>query len=99
MIWVGAAILVVPMTIATMIWRGYVLSILWAWFVVPTFEVSEISAAAAMGLSMLIGLAVMAAPPTSDSDDVATRVAHNAAISFLTPLIALGIGWVLRGYI
>lgn len=34
---------------------GYVLTVLWAWFVVPTFALPQITLAAAIGLAIVVG--------------------------------------------
>jgi len=34
---------------------GYAMSVMWGWFVVPTFDVPELSIVAAIGIAMLIG--------------------------------------------
>lgn len=38
----------------TVAWSGFVLSVLWAWFVVPTFGVREISIPVALGLALFV---------------------------------------------
>lgn len=37
-------------------WRGYVASLLWAWFVVPTFALPFISAYQAAGIGLVVSL-------------------------------------------
>jgi hypothetical protein len=45
-------------TIITMIYaamlNGWALSLLWAWFIIPTFELPKLSIPAAIGLSMVV---------------------------------------------
>ena len=40
------------------IWRGYVLSILWGWFVVPYFALTPLSIPLAIGLSILVSMLI-----------------------------------------
>jgi len=47
-------IFVVP--IVAMILNGYILSIMWGWFIVPVFEVKELSIAYAIGISITVAM-------------------------------------------
>lgn len=40
--------------VPTTIWNGYVLSILWGWFIVPTFEAPTLSVGYAIGFTMIV---------------------------------------------
>ena len=36
--------------------RGWVLSVLWGWFIVPTFDLPELSIGIALGIVLIIGM-------------------------------------------
>lgn len=78
--------------------RAYVLTTLWAWFVVPGFGLPQVSAYTAMGLSVIISLLTFQTPP-----DVETKKRSSAetfAIFFLTSLMvsvfSLLAGWLYK---
>ena len=80
-------------------WRGYVLTVLWAWFVMPTFGLP------ALGIAPAIGLALVVSFLTHQSDSVKTpegdfaeRMGRACAYALLLPLFMLGIGWVVHQF-
>lgn len=75
---------------AVAIYGGFVLYILWGWFVVP-LGVPPIGIAWAIGISAVSALLVPTPPsPTEDQ-----RTEHLAGV-LAKPLIALAIGWVAK---
>ena len=42
--------------VASSIWRGYVLSVAWGWFVAPTFSVPRLGVVVAIGLTATVRL-------------------------------------------
>ena len=83
-------------TVLGVLWRGYVLSFLWGWFMVP-LGVRPIGVAASIGLSVLVG---MLAKEGLKGSDLAHKVSDTdswilwAGNSFLWPLFSLGMGWI-----
>ena len=77
------------------IFKGWVLSVLWEWFVVP-LGVPRIGAFWAMGIVLLANMviSVPSGKPWSDRYDVL----NSALGAILTGLIALLLGWVFRGF-
>ncbi len=45
------------------IWSGYVLTILWHWFVVPTFQLPELTIFPAIGIAMVVSYLTYQSPP------------------------------------
>ncbi len=74
------------------LWRGYVLTILWAWFIVPVFHLPVLTLLPAMGVALLVGFM------TADSTGMKDEDAMGSAITteFLSPLMALGLGWIIH---
>lgn len=79
LIWIVPAVLL----------RAWVLTALWAWYVVPGFGVSPLRMSIAFGLSVLIALAI----PRSAAKDEKSGWAI-VAMPFLNPLMALFMGWI-----
>lgn len=76
--------------------RGLVLSIMWGWFVVPTFGLAPLSIPIAMGLGLI--LAFTTHQPRYDAEkrgnwaDVVGRI-------IMQPLGTLAIGWLISLFI
>jgi len=75
----------------TALLRGYVLSVLWQWFVVRTFHAPPLAIPVALGISTLFGYlnADMKPQPKDDRSS-----ALLATIAVVQALVALGLGWV-----
>lgn len=77
------------------IWRGYALSIIWGWFMVPTFGLPALSIPVAIGLSVVVGMLTSHAMKTDDKQSPVAAV----LIAFLVPVFALLIGWIAKSFI
>ena len=84
------------LTPLALIWRGWVLTKLWAWFVVPVFGLPALGIATAIGLSVVVGYLVY---HMDDSVKVEREkwaaFGYPVSVMFLHPAIALGIGWMV----
>jgi hypothetical protein len=81
------------------VWRGYVLTVLWAWFVVPTFGLPALALAPAIGLSLVVSfLTHQLTSKEDDKRDFSDRMARAIGVVLLMPLFVLGIGWVVRQF-
>ena len=86
--------LAIPIAI---LWKAYVLSVLWGWFVVP-LGVPPISIAWAYGLSCIVGLFWYNAL-SSDSTETGLAKAFSGLLKvILVPLLALFFGWIAYGF-
>jgi hypothetical protein len=81
----------IVLLVVSSIWSGYVLSILWSWFMVTTFGLPELSIPQAIGLSLILGYFHRA---TTKEQDPAAAL----AVVLVSPLIFLMIGWVVKGF-
>jgi hypothetical protein len=86
-----AVIGVIPLALAAAVLRGYVFSILWGWFIVPTFGVPSISTPLAIGIMITIGEVTRQYVPTKDKD-----IWMPIGTAILSPLLALLLGWIVR---
>ena len=81
------------------IWSGYVLTILWAWFVVPTFGLPALAIAPAIGLSVVAGYLThqyipKAAKPAGEGKWEETG--RVVASMVFKPAFALLVGWIAK---
>lgn len=76
------------------IWGGIVLKALWAWFVVPTFGLPDLSLRVAIGVGLVASFLTHQYVPTKD-EDLPQAIIHE----FFYPLIALVMGLVVRLFV
>lgn len=87
-------ILGVPGLIAVLsIWRGYVLSIMWAWFLVP-LGMTPISVSLAIGFALIVGFLTV-----NNQKKEHDGVVDSLASSIATPLVFLIIGWIVHFFV
>lgn len=80
------------------IWRGYVLSVVWGWLVVPMFHFQPITVLGAIIISMIVGFLV-AQHSTCQQDPEKSGFGYGLWISFLYPGMVLFVAWVIKGFI
>lgn len=87
---------------AALFWRAYVATVLWSWFVVPVFKVPQLYTLHAAGIMLLIALLRDHGTARDHGPENATpgmRLAVQLGTTFLTPLIALVVAWVIKQWI
>lgn len=73
------------------IWGGYVFSVLWSWFVVVAFGLPTLSIPLAIGVTMIARYVTMEIPKQKDDNEVGYAI----FMSWLKPLIFLGVGYIV----
>ena len=85
------------MTIAiSAILNGWVLSILWGWFIVPHFGLPALSIPVAIGIALVVSMLAPYVHNKYDEDN--DKLAALSAV-FIRPFIALLIGWVTLQFV
>ena len=93
-------ILTIVLSFASMVWKGYVITILWAWFLVPAFSLPLLSVPVAIGISGIIALLVYV-PKKSNTEtetDIGKLAGMVVAHGYLLPLFSLGIGYIVKQF-
>ena len=90
-------VLAVPFAIALIaaiyVWSGYVLSVMWGWFIVPTFGLPALSIPTAIGVAMVAGmLAKQYIPNKDDGWKSLSRPFIGPAVTFLA-------GWIVTRFL
>ena len=72
--------------------NGFVLTKLWAWFIVPTFGLPALSIPVAIGIALIVGRLV---PPIKNKEE--EKKSFNVAMMevIAPPFAALLIGWIV----
>jgi len=85
----------VPSVFLVALWRGFVLSVLWGWFIVPFFGLSPISVPLGAGLSLMIAVLTDTFIPLRDEDRVET-IRYACFAGIIMPTIHLLLAWIVR---
>jgi hypothetical protein len=81
---------------------GYVLSVLWGWFIVTTFSLPALGIVEAIGLNLIVGfLTYQYTAEKQDAEDEKYAIALTNSIvkSIIFPLIILFIGYIVHHFL
>lgn len=96
---VGKVTTVLVSIVLTAILRGFVLSILWGWFVEP-LGVAAINIAEAIGLATILGMLLQREPdPELDKLPFWRRYVAAFTVTVVGAIFALGIGWIVHFFV
>lgn len=84
---------VLALAVGASILRGYAFSILWGWFIVPTFHLPAISVPLAIGIMITLGEITRQYVPAKEGDTWKPII-----FAYLCPLFALLCGWIIMRY-
>lgn len=97
---VGLLVLAVVAIVVGAVMNGYVLSVLWGWFVVPLFSAPPLSVATAIGLSLAVGMLVSRGSSSSDEKkDSGEAIVNLFAQVIFAPLFTLFVGWIVKSFV
>lgn len=77
--------------------RGWTMSILWGWFVVPIFHVDPLTIPRAMGLSVFAG--IFYSSSFAQEDPKWASFGKKAIIWFVAPFLSLFTGWIVKQWL
>lgn len=80
------------------VWGGWVLSVLWGWFLVPTLGVPSIGVVQAMGVHLMMGFLTHQSHMSDRGDDVDFSQVYGFVLlnSLLFPATALVMGYAIQ---
>jgi hypothetical protein len=82
------------------IWNGYVLTILWGWFIAPTFGLPALSLATAIGLALVVSyLTHQYLPKCAEEGDTWDKLGRAFWHMLMRPAFSLLIGWVVKQWV
>lgn len=83
--------------IASSIFNGYVLSVLWGWFVVPIFDAPSLGLIPAIGVALVAGyLTYQDHNCKRESKSFPEELLRSIFMAILKPSFALFFGWVFH---
>lgn len=93
---VGGVVLYVTRLVLGVLLGGWVLTVLWGWFIVPTFHLPWLGIVSAIGINLVVRFLTFQVidikPPERTTGE---RWAYSIAVG-LSPLVSLGAGWVVH---
>lgn len=96
----GLALLVGTLVFAA-IFRGYALSILWGWFIIPVFHLPPLSVPYAIGFALVVSYLTHQTIPSDNSDEHESfgyKIFKVIIMAATTPAFALLFGWIVHNY-
>lgn len=84
------------------LWSGYVLSVLWEWFLVKPFGAPALSIATAIGLSLIVSyMTAQRLPETSVEKEksLALKMTETCLYVFFKPAFALAFGAIIKHWV
>jgi hypothetical protein len=95
----GGFVGLLALMVLSSMWKGYVLTVLWAWFVVPTFGLPALAIAPAIGLAMVVSFLTHQSDAIKEPEgDFAERLAKSVSLVLVMPALVLGVGWVVHQF-
>lgn len=97
----AAFIGIVALMIISTIYNGWVLSILWKWFVVSTFGLPALGIAQGIGLSLTVGFLTKNHKPTEaeSKKSFAENFTEGITTALIYPSLALLFGWIYQMFL
>ena len=99
---IGVIVVIAFVMVFAAVFNGYALSVLWEWFVVPTFGAPQLSIVSAIGIAMTIQYLVNPKMYTSAGEEkdegkgLEQKIAEAILKIALNPLLALFFGWIVH---
>lgn len=90
----GKFMVITLIMIISPIINGFVLSKLWLWFIVPIFQIRQISLIEAIGLVCFISF-IAAKKVKTEQDKFWQELGENVAFLIFSCIFALGGGWII----
>lgn len=88
------AILLVTIVIST-IMNGWVLSLLWIWFIVPIFGWPILSITQAIGLGMVVSFLTRHSVKGDETKDTWDAIATALSGAILHPILVIAVGYIV----
>lgn len=96
------AVLGIPALIAlSAMWRGYVLSIIWGWFLVPYLHAPPITVPVAIGISLIVGALTnhRTGRELEKEESAGAAFVRSLLAITLTPATVLLMAWIVTKFL
>jgi len=95
------AILLGLMGLAIYSWfsYGYVLSILWSWFILPVFNLPSLSVVQAIGVMIVFRSLSNYTATKEDKEETTSQKVAKVIVGLVWPWLFLGTAWIVKHFI
>jgi len=83
------------LSVLSITYSGYALSVLWEWFIVSIFEIRSISIPSAIGLAIIVGYLTRDGEEPERESDFTAQLSRGVSKAFFKPSFALFVGWIV----
>lgn len=94
---IAGTLFVLPLMLMSLLYYSYVLSILWGWFMVPTFGLPAINLGQAYGITLIIGL--LQQSRNAYKKEKPSVVKSRALAELLKPMVLLSVGYIVKTFL
>ena len=92
----GGLFSAIILMVLSAIFSGYALSVLWSWFIVPTFGLPAISIPVAIGISIIVGYMSRSVTEKDEDESFGDIMTKGIITAITKPAMALLIGYVVH---
>lgn len=78
------------------IWNAFGLTVLWRWFMIPIFGLPALNIAGAWGILMIAGYLTYHPEFKKENEEALYQLMATLVWLCVCPVIAIGIGWILK---
>lgn len=90
--------ILMAMVTPSIIWQGYVLTRLWAWFVVP-MGAPHLSLMSAVGASIIVNMFREKASADKETPELKKSLTDHVLQGYVGPLLRLAFGWAAHSWL
>lgn len=94
----AGCVTIILVGVVGVVYGGWVVSVLWSWFVVPLFAVPALSVAQAIGLSIVIAVFTHQVQE-SETDGLWDAIGKSIGAALVTPTMYLAMGWIVQSFL
>ena len=97
----GLIVLIVLALVIGTIIGGWVLSVMWGWFIVPIFHLPQLPIVYAIGIDLVVSFLTVPSHKidTDKKGDAVRSITELLMTSIVTPLMYLGMGWMVLQFV
>lgn len=95
---IGAIALLVGVIVVTALMSGWALSVLWGWFIVPVFELPQLTLIQAIGVGMVVSFLTRSSWKKEEKKETSEAIIEAVVTAIGLPLISVGFGWVVMWF-
>ena len=95
----GLFVAAIALIVVGSIMNGWVLSIMWGWFVVPLFGVPVLKVAPAIGVALVAKMLTHQSSSKSNEKKDTSETVGELIAAFLSPMVTLLIGWIVLQFV